>query len=196
MDTVLASLLETTIIEALKILGPAIVAALATYKATKIQYDLKLKEIDKAQGFKARENLVEHYKNQKSRVDEGYQSLSNLLGQALGMAVGALNEDDDEIDDISATMVGVADMYIGMAPFDLETTLRDMKAVDLADTSEYEKLESYVKPASELNATRNLGVLKSNIYLLLEVYAFMGRCNQMMLEKQIHSLFEGYVEDA
>lgn len=196
MDPALAGLIEAVALDALKILGPAIVAAVATYKATKVQYELKLKELERSQSFKARENLLEHYRQQKSRVDEVYNSLSNTLGQILGMASSASLESASKIDDFTSTMVGVADMYVGMAPFDIRMTLRDMASLNLTQEEEYRKLESYLDQASRLDVTREFEQLKNNIYTLLEIYGFLGRCNHLMLEKQIHSLFEGYVEHA
>lgn len=196
MDPVTASLIEAVLLDALKILGPAVVAALATYKATSSQYRFKIKEIERSQVFKARENLLEHYKSQKLRIDDSYSSLSNDLGQILGMAASVSDGGEQEIEGIAGSFTGMSDMYVGIAPFDIRTTLRDMESLNLNETDEYRKLKSYLSMALELNATRKFEPLKANIYSLLEIYGFLQRCNHFILEHQIHSLFEEYVRSS
>ena len=46
--------------DAIKILGPAGIAAYATYRASKIQIDIKLKELDKTHEFTARQSLFQY----------------------------------------------------------------------------------------------------------------------------------------
>jgi hypothetical protein len=172
-------------------LGPAIIAALATYKATKAQYESKIRELDKNQSFKAREALLQHYKEQKSNVDSGYVALSETIASILGF----ISSEQNNIDEQAETVVGIADMYIGLAPFDTEKTLRDMKVLKLGQTVEFEKLNSYLQPAKDLKVTKGLNETKSNIYFLLKLYAYLGRCNQMLLEKQTEELFGTYVNE-
>jgi len=47
MSLDLLSLIQTVSLEAIKILGPAVIAAYATYRATNIQFESKLNELDK-----------------------------------------------------------------------------------------------------------------------------------------------------
>ena len=58
MPSELLNLIQTDSIEAIKILGPAVIAAYATYRATAIQFESKLKELDKANEFHARDRIV------------------------------------------------------------------------------------------------------------------------------------------
>ncbi len=171
MDPVLAELIKAVLLDAVKIIGPALIASIATYKVTKIQYDLKLKELESSQSFKAREALLEHYKYQKGKINEGYNSLTSLFAQILGFAIEN-NDNKEEIDDLVSAGVGASDMYIGMAPFDIQIALRDMEANNLSDIAEYKKLASYEKKSKELKITRNIEELKDTIYLLIEVYSF------------------------
>jgi len=54
MPSELLNLIQTDSIEAIKILGPAVIAAYATCRATAIQFESKLEELDKANEFHAR----------------------------------------------------------------------------------------------------------------------------------------------
>ena len=58
MPSELLNLIQTVSIEAIKILGPAVISAYATYRATAIQIESKLKELDKANEFHARDQIV------------------------------------------------------------------------------------------------------------------------------------------
>ncbi|MFL0804253.1 MAG: hypothetical protein K6L81_11085 [Agarilytica sp.] len=194
MDPVLADLIQSVSSDALKILGPAIIAALATYKATKAQYELKIREMEESHGFKAREALLQHYKDQKSKVDEGYNTISETIAGSLGMVTGT--GEDSSFSEMAETIIGISDMYVGIAQFDIETTLRDMVTANVSDSSEYTKLESYLDPAKNLKTTRNVTEFKKNTYFLLDLYSFLGRCNQMLLEIQTKKLFSGYVKTA
>jgi hypothetical protein len=58
MPSELLNLIQTDSVEAIKILGSAVIAAYATYRATAIQFESKLKELDKANEFHARDQIV------------------------------------------------------------------------------------------------------------------------------------------
>ena len=58
MPSELLNLIQTVSIEAIKILGPAVISAYATSRATAIQFESKLKELDKANEFHARDQIV------------------------------------------------------------------------------------------------------------------------------------------
>ena len=58
MPSELLILIQTDSVEAIKILGSAVIAAYATYRATAIQFESKLKELDKANEFHARDRIV------------------------------------------------------------------------------------------------------------------------------------------
>ena len=58
MPSDLLNLIQTIFLEAIKILGSAVIAAYATYRATAIQFESKLKELDKANEFHTRGWIV------------------------------------------------------------------------------------------------------------------------------------------
>ena len=57
MPSELLNLIQTVTTEAIKILEPAVIAAYATYRATAIQFESKLKELDKTNEFHARDRI-------------------------------------------------------------------------------------------------------------------------------------------
>ena len=58
MPSELLNLIQTDSIEAIKILGSEVISAHATYRATTIQFESKLKELYKANEFHARDRIV------------------------------------------------------------------------------------------------------------------------------------------
>ena len=58
MPSELLDLIQTVSIEAIKILGPAAIAAYETYRATAIQFESKLKELDKTNEFHASDRFL------------------------------------------------------------------------------------------------------------------------------------------
>jgi hypothetical protein len=58
MSLELLDLIQTVSLEAIKILGLAVIAAYATYRATTKQFEYNLKELDKTNEFHARGWIV------------------------------------------------------------------------------------------------------------------------------------------
>ena len=58
MSLELSNLIQIVSLEAIKISGPAVIAAYATYRATAIQFESKLNELDKTNEFHARDRFI------------------------------------------------------------------------------------------------------------------------------------------
>lgn len=192
MEPLLIGLIKELSIETLKILGPAIVATVATYKATKIQYESKLIEIEAKNGFGARQKLFDYYKHRQERLAENQKSLSDALGQILGIST-AISSNEDSTQN---PMLGLLDLAIRLAPFEIETTIRDMKAKGLENSEEFRKLANYKSTSTTLKTSENLDIIKSNIFFLMEIYVVLEACNQILLEKQMENLFSVYMKSS
>ncbi len=194
MDPEIANLIKTISIDAIKILGPAIIAAFATYKATKMQYEIRLAELTKGHEFKAREHLFDYYKDRQIKLSKSHEELNNALGQLLGMAAASQEHDEeDSINEMVDSFSGISNLYAELAPFEINTVLRDFESKDLNSTDEYTKLKSYIGKLEDIQDQRTYSNVKNNVYILLEVYSFLERCNQMLLEAQIKRIFSKYV---
>jgi hypothetical protein len=194
MDPVLADLLKSVLMEVTKVIGPAVVAALATYGVTRWQFLEKLREIERTQEFSARQNLFDYYKNRQLKLAEGYQQLSGAFGQLLGMATACEEQSTDKSNRLVESFAGIADIYVGIAPFDIDISCRDLAAKGLENTEEYAKLQEYRRIASAMSLTGTFGVVRGNILSLLEIYGFLERCNHLVLEKQMEALFSKYIK--
>lgn len=196
MDPVLADLIRTIALESIKVLGPAAVAAIATYKVANAQYRARLIEISQTNEFGARQNLFDYYKGRQAKLAEGQRELNEALGQLLGMMASADADSGSARHPLVDTYTGMVDMHIGLAHFDVDITRRDMKAKGLSDSEEYGRLEQYAKVVVELSLSTDAEIVKKNAFALLEVYGFLERCNQVLLEAQMEGLFNKYLKGA
>ncbi|QYK12779.1 hypothetical protein K0I63_18980 [Shewanella rhizosphaerae] len=195
MEPAVIKMIEVIAVDAIKILGPAVIAALATYKATKAQYDAKLQELTKGHEFKAREHLFDYYKERQGKLSKSHEELSNILGQVLGFS--AVTNDvtlGDCLHDLANTFFGIARLYHGQAPFEISTTLRDFESKGIQEEPEYEKLNFYLHMVNSITPSNDRAEFEKVVFSLLEVYSFLERCNQVLLENEMKGLFNKYVE--
>jgi hypothetical protein len=180
--------------DAIKILGPATIAAWAIYKVAKSQFELRLKEIEKGHQFRAREHLFLYYKERQTQLAQDYAKLKNSLEEDLGFATGFTEVIGDEDSGLVKTMAESMEMYSAMAPTEIDITMRDMEKNDMVGTSDYDKLKSYKDKMNNLNREKTFRSLQKNIFIILEVYHFLQHCNQMLLQRQIEKMFHKYME--
>jgi|GEM_PF-2529823 len=194
MDPVLAELLNSIGLEAIKIVGPAAIAALAAYKAASLQFKATLAQLREANEFSARQHLFDYYKERQKRLLESHNELTTSLGQVLGVNA-AVREDD--LDFSGQKMIdsfdAIARLYLGAAPFEISLTVRDMKAKGLDDLEEYVELESTKHALGGLELGEDFDSKRNVVISLLGVYGQLERCNQLLLEKEMDSLFSKYV---
>ena len=137
-----------------------------------------------------------HFLPVQRDLAEGQQELNNALGQLLGMVAADEGEPDSVALPIVDTYAGIVDMHIGLAPFDVDITRRDMKKKGLGDSEEYDRLEHYGKVVAELSPSKEPQGIKKNAFALIEVYGFLERCSQMLLEAEMEGLFSKYLKKA
>lgn len=194
MDPLQIDLIKTVSLEAIKILGPAVVAALTGYWAARLQYVSKLKELERSNEFNARQQLFDYYKNQQAKLAERHKELADGLGQVLAFA--AVADDDEKNTKIVKAFMGTVSTYISIVPFDIDMTRRDMKTKGLEATDEYQKLGEYHDSSLNLKSGESFETTQANVYILFEIYSFLERCNQLLLERQMEGLFSKYMKNA
>ena len=194
MDPVLAELINSIGLEAIKIIGPAAIAAFAAYKAASLQFKATLTQLREANEFSARQHLFDYYKDRQKRLSESHNELTTSLGQVLGVNAAAREDDlDTSIEKMVDTFDSIARLYLGAAPFEISLTVRDMKAKGLDRLEEYSELQSKKQTLEVLELDQDFESKKNVIISLLEVYGQLERCNQLLLEKEMDSLFSKYV---
>jgi len=194
MEPATIELIQVIATDAIKILGPAIIAAFATYYASKAQFQIKLKELDKTNEFSARKCLFDFYKERQEKLQKEYEKMSESLGRSVGFAAGARDDDDQAIRNMLNAYTEMVLMHSKLRPVEIETTLRDMRRYNLESVAEYKKLESYIERIKKLKPGTAFEVLRENVFEIVEVYHFILMCNHMVLQRQMDKVFVKYVE--
>jgi len=180
--------------DAIKIIGPAVVAAFATYKAARSQFEVKLVEIEKANELAARQTIFNWLKERQLTLKESYDKLSEGLGQAIGFTSGSKVDDSDEMKVATSVYADMIAFHSRITPIDIDITLKEMGEHGFTETPEYERLRAYREPAEALEQQTEFDIIKRDGFFLLEVYSYLMQCSQIVPDKQMNELFSKYIE--
>ena len=199
MDATTIELIKSIATDSIKILGPAIIAAFATYKATMGHLKIKLKELDKKHEFGVREQLFNYYKDRLTSLSKSYEILNDSLGKMIGMATGIVDTGIDSVDkqfnELFLTMFELAEMESRKTLLEIETTAMFMEQEGLKDIEDYNKLIAYIEPLQNLEKEKTLHVLRRNTIIILEAFHILQRCHQILIGKQMEQVFKKYIEE-
>lgn len=194
MEPTTIELIKDVATDAIKILGPATIAAWATYMASKSHFELRLKEIERKQEFGARQHLFRYYKERQTQLAQEYAKLRGELEHTLGYVAGYTKGSGDEDSTLVKILVESMEMYSAITPTEIDITMRDMEKNGLTGTSDYEKLKSYKEKISNLATEETFQTLQKNIFTIVEVYHLLQICNQNLLQRQMEMMFHKYLE--
>lgn len=196
MDPTLAQLIDSVCVEAIKVIGPAVVAAIVAYKAASLQFQATLQQLRENNEFSARQHLFEYYKERQKRFSESYFNLVSSLSQVLGAnAAAGDDEPDGSLKAMLDTFTSLAQLHLGAAPFEVKLVLRDMKQKKLEEIEEYKELEAKQALLSGLVIGKDFESKRAAVFSMIEVYGSLERCNQLLLEREIDFLFSKYFKE-
>jgi len=192
MDPNVVEAISSVSTEAIKILGPAIITGLVGLKIGKHQLELKLKEIEKNNSFKAREHLFKYYKDWQETIKGKYDELTTALGTITGMAAAVKGHEETGI---TPVMYKFFNYYVKSVPHDVNLTIRDFEPYKEHYNLEYELLEHYKIKVGALSATEDVSELIESVTDLLEIYGHLNRCAHLLVEKQAKLALQPYLEE-
>jgi hypothetical protein len=188
------ALIETVSLEAIKILGPAIVAAYAAYKVASVQLNVRLLELDKTNQFKARESIFAHLKERLLHIDQQTEKLNADIAQMIGFATGyKAGDPSSEGSDFVALMGGLMHSAAKQAPLEITILLNDMRTAGLTSSEEFRALTERQKSLVLFSRSPSYEEMKSNAFWLLETYNLLGGCTRMLIQKQMERVYEPYL---
>ena len=190
-----ADLIKTVSLEAIKILGPAIVAACAAYKGASIQMAMKLRELEKSHQFSAREKIFSHLKERLVVIDEQTEKLSNDLAKMLSFVAGFQEGSDSSpmSDRVVQLMTESAQVTAKLAPLEVAALLNVMRASGLEGSEEFKALVAHQVPNWKLSNTSSDQELRALVLGLLDTYNLLGLCTRLLLQKQLERVFTPYM---
>lgn len=175
--------------DALKILGPAIIAAYATYKVGRTQLDMKDKEIRAANEFKARERLFDYDLGILQGLDSSRDKTNDSLGQVMSLASTTL-PDDPEFQ-LVVRLVKTMSVHV---PRDIRSTKAEMAAIGLEDSDAYSGLDEVGGRANWVSVEETKEGLTNRLFEMLEVGTHLSHCRQEIAREHMHLVLKPYVE--
>ncbi|WP_193003554.1 hypothetical protein [Aeromonas simiae] len=123
MNLTLSNLIQRIPIKALKLLGPAIVAAIATYKAAALQFNATLQQLRENNELTARQHLFDYYKERQKRLSKGYSSLTYSMDQVLRVNASVAEELPN------GALKEIVDSFTSIAQLHLRSTIRNKAGI-------------------------------------------------------------------
>lgn len=191
MDAELLKVITSVSTDAIKILGPAIITAIVGYKAGQVQLELKIKEIERNNKFKAHELLFNYYKGWQSHITKRYDQLTEMLGSISGVIAASADKEGLPLSEFAFKCFG---SYVKTAPYDVDIALRDMDKVKDKYRIEYELLVEHKKLALSLRKAGDAGAIFKTIADLIEIYGHLNRCVNLMIEEQARESLSPYLD--
>ena len=195
MSTELISAVQSIAIDAIKILGPATIAAYATYRASKFQFEARLVELKEENEFAARSVLFDCYKDRHRQLRKAHAKLGKSLGENVGLIAGLSGGGQDRDYEHFVRLFGESlQTYFEIAPVEIAITLRDMERKELTDTEEFHSLKKYEQIDQHIGDEDIYEGVKSNCLTYLKIYEFLQMANQLVLTHEMDRVFEKYTK--
>jgi len=194
MEPTTIELIKTVTTDAIKILGPAIIAAFATYQVSKAQFELKLRELEKSHEFGARDKLFNYYKERKKELEKSFNDLNGTFGQTLGLTIGSDGTMDEFTKKIFEGSSEMVKMYSKFVPHEIDKAIHEMEKRNLIDSKEYKKLKEFNDEDFTIEEINDFQSLQKNIFMLLEIYYYLHSSIQLILEIEMEKAFEKYIK--
>lgn len=188
MDVEIVNAIKEVLLEAVKVIGPAIVAGIAAYKAASIQYKLKLQELDKSNQFKAAEKLFELRKEWHKSIASGHKELKSELVQLQGMI--AAGKGNSELMDTISSVVRV---YENRLPFALSKIERDFCELSEEYTIERDDLIKAKELYNNLPEPTDNAI--EYINALIAIYSAVNNCNALILAQDLQNTMLQFSKD-
>ena len=188
------AVIQAISLDAIKILGPAAIAAYAAYRAGFVQVDLRLKELDKAHEFQARSAIFTDLKDRLAHIENQTTKLNSELSNILGFAAGyRLSDARDEPNEVIDLMLRAAEASAKAQPLDVAVALADMRAAGMASTPEYAALA--LREAVQLPVSGDVSYLrlKQLVVEMLETSNLLGVCTRLLLRDEMNRTFAPYL---
>jgi len=192
----LMHLIQVISLEAIKVLGPAAIAAFATYRVTAIQFESKIKELDKTNEFHARDRIFAYLTERIAKVDADFAKLNEEIGRVLGFTLGGNGGEQSakQMQEFIEVLGGGMMTLARGVSLEVNSLLQDMRDARLATSEEIAALQEHQKFSYQQVRYGSFEELKISLFLLLNIYNTMGICMRRLLNQEMSGVFDDYVK--
>jgi len=177
------------ILDVVKILGPAIVTAIVSYKVAKIQIDIKKIEVTKNNQYKAREKIFDYEKEKIEKIETSTNELRNMLYSMAGYISEGISKNDTNWLFFSSTVKN----KITVLASEFKSLSFKLSEQRINYEDEYEELEGFVKEIDCNPLSLEPDSLQETIMRLIDMYTFIGSCLQSIAESEAKKIFQEYL---
>jgi hypothetical protein len=189
--------ISSVAIEAIKILGPAGIAAWAGFKAGEGQARARLSELEEQNRFKAKEHMFAYYQGVCTRL----QNDMNAIGKTMGEIVVDLEppEDEEEAAEQAQALQFLRRLFATLSnnvPCEVEMLKAAFPAEGRAQNPYFQRLEAAISKTDWTKIPDTAPVLLDRAHDLFEVYTYLMICAQILLGRKSEELFAPHVSEA
>jgi len=193
MDPAAAKLLETVLLDAIKILGPATIAGIVAYKSASAQFQIKIEELKQEHAFQARQTIFAHTNERIKRVDSDLEKLNRELGELLGFLAGSQGDDAKSSTSPLIEYLGQAAESMARAiRLEIRMTLQDLEQAGLQKSDVSDLLSDY-RDYQNISGPHNLSSVTANLLTLREIHNLQALAMHRILNVQQQSALKPYV---
>jgi hypothetical protein len=177
-------------IDAIKILGPAIIAAVVAYKVAKTQSDVGLKQTDKRNEFEARKAGFDLLIQRQEELNKNYKQASENLAFVMGARTG-LSDDDEDF----STFIDFSNITLRTVQRTSKLTKKHFQKQKLTDTEEFGAVESSCAAANGIQPATDFETLHSNSLALMPIYEEMNYALNAVVDREMDKILDPYIDE-
>lgn len=181
--------IENFAIDALKILGPAIVAAVVAYKVAKAQFEATLKQTDKRNEFDARKAVYDFLIQRQEKLGENFKQMGENLGYVLGLTTGVAEDDEDFL-----TFIDLSNLTLRTIRRECGVSKDQYEKKGLTDKPQYKIIEACTEKANALEAATTYDSLRYNSLELMPIYEDLHYALDALIDWEMEEILAPYIE--
>jgi hypothetical protein len=181
--------------DAIKIVAPALITALATYFAMRLQLKIKLEEIREDHNFQARTSLFQYAKERYQLEQCDYEKVQGNFSILIGRAVGSPGNTSAGLTnktEMAARMLFSESQSLG---HEIELSKTQLKEAGLIDEAYSNRLDALARNFPFVKVASNLPELESNIAQTMEIRSYLSKCRQAVYKKAMDRILAPYLKN-
>jgi hypothetical protein len=179
--------------DAVKIIGPAAIAAIAAYKVAQVQLTAKLKELTSGSELKARASFFSYYRER----GEYLRSAAAEAGRELGKLYGIVSASEDDTPDdrnLIQAFGSFVEVISNMLPLEGAITQVEMEAAGLQNAPQYSRLRELLATTEWLVSATTKEAVLNRLGAIIKLYSYLMHCNQVIVEARMKEVFKPFLD--
>jgi hypothetical protein len=194
MDPTLAHLLEVVLLDAVKILGPAAIAAVVAYRTARAQILGKFDELNQSQSFQAHQAMFAHIKERLKEVDSSLERVNHELGQLMGYVTGMHEDATGDVTDPLLVFLGKVSASMSVpARLEVKATLRDLERLGHKGTELFGALERFAN-FDLRESPETLNTVRDTFLQLHELHNILAAGLRAVLTSEMQAALRPFVK--